>query len=74
MVSAGRDKVGVTLDVLGVSELTVHSNAAAQPLSDTQTNKESSLPLPFLTALKTLQTRRLSHSITIVTCCKGMQV
>lgn len=48
MVRRGGDAVSLSLDVLSVSKLTLHSDSAAQPLSDTHTGKVSFPPCPFL--------------------------
>ena len=48
MVRGGEERADVSLDVLWVGELTWHSDAAAQPLSDTHTSKASFPPFPSL--------------------------
>lgn len=48
MVRGGQERANVSLDVMWVSELTWHSDAAAQPLSDTHTSKASFPPWPSL--------------------------
>lgn len=48
MVRGGQERANVSLDVMWVGELTWHSDAAAQPLSDTHTSKASFPPWPSL--------------------------
>lgn len=48
MVRGGQERANVSLDVMWVGELTWHSDAAAQPLSDTHTSKASFSPWPSL--------------------------